>query len=165
MQSLIFYVSYANIICIMPSHHIASWHRIIHHFASTKAVKKQWEFLLQLRQRLMKEYWRGMVHACDSTIIRSLCFQHCYSYATSIARIKYHIVALAKKGDFFLKREKKGRCFFATISKTVCTKVPRFTKKYITSIYMQIVYKCFLQNRESYTKTLNYRKHKASVLL
>jgi hypothetical protein len=59
---------------------------------------------------------------------------------------KNHTVALAKKGDFFLKREKKGMYFFATGLKTVCTKVPRFTKKYITSTYMQIVYKCFLQN-------------------
>jgi hypothetical protein len=84
---------------------------------------------------------------------------------TSTASIKYHIVASAKKGDFFLKREKKGRCFFVTGSKTVCTKVPRFTKKYITLIYMQIVYKCFLQNHKLYTKTLNYRKYKASVLL
>jgi hypothetical protein len=38
-------------------------------------------------------------------------------------------------------------------------------KKYITSIYMQIVYKCFLQNQELYTKVLSYRKYKASVLL
>jgi hypothetical protein len=70
-----------------------------------------------------------------------------------------------KKGDFFPKREKKGRCFFAAGSKTVCMKVPRFTKKYITSIYMQIVYKCFLQNQELYTKALNYRKYKTSILL
>jgi hypothetical protein len=84
---------------------------------------------------------------------------------TSTARIKHHTVASAKKGDFFLKHEKKGRCFFATGSKMVCTKVPRFTKEYITSIYMQIVYKCFLQNQELYTKTSNYRKYKASVLL
>jgi hypothetical protein len=52
-----------------------------------------------------------MVHACDSIIIRSLRFRQCYSYATSTTRIKYHTVASAKKGDFFLKREKKGRCF------------------------------------------------------
>jgi hypothetical protein len=146
MQSLIFHVLCISIICIMPSHHIASWHRIIHHFASTKAGKKQGKFLIQLRESLMKKYWKGMVHACDSTVIRSLRFRRCYSYATSMARIKHHTVALAKNGDFFLNREKKGRCFFATGSKTVCTKVPRFTKKYITSTYMQIVYKCFLQN-------------------
>jgi hypothetical protein len=106
-----------------------------------------------------------MVHACDSTVIRILRFRRCYSYATSTARIKHHTVALAKKGDFFLNREKKGWCFFATGSKTVCTKVPCFTKKYITSTYMQIVYKCFLQNQESCTRTLNYQKYKASVFL
>jgi hypothetical protein len=47
----------------------------------------------------------------------------------------------------------------------VCTKVPRFTKKYITSIYIQIVYKCFLQNQKLYTRALNYRKYKVLVLL
>ena len=141
--------------CIMTSHHTS--------FCINKSSeqKKQWDFLLQLRQRLMKEHWRGMVHAYDIIIIRSFRFRQCYFYATSIARIKYHTVASAKKGDFFLKREKKGRCFFAAGSKTVCTKVPRITKKYITSTYMQIVYKCFLQNQELNTKTLSYRKHKA----
>jgi hypothetical protein len=59
---------------------------------------------------------------------------------------QHHTVASTKKGNFFLKREKKGRCFFAVGLKTVCTKVPRFIKKYITSTYIQIVYKCFLQN-------------------
>jgi hypothetical protein len=63
-----------------------------------------------------------------------------------------------KKWDFFLKREKKGRCFFVTGSKMVCTKVPCVTKKYITSTYMQIVHKCFLQNQELCTRTLNYQK-------
>ena len=70
-----------------------------------------------------------------------------------------------KEGGFFLKHEKKGRCFFAIGSKTVCTKIPRITKKYITSTYMQIVYKCFLQNQELCTRTLNYQKYKASVFL
>jgi hypothetical protein len=50
----------------------------------------------------------------------------------SAPRIKHHTVASTKKGDFFLKHEKKGRCFFATGSETVCTKVPHFIKKYIT---------------------------------
>jgi hypothetical protein len=127
---------------------LASCHRIILHHDITSYIilhrQEQWEFLLQLRQSLMKEYWRGMIHACDSTAIQSLRFRQCYSYAKSTARIKHHTVASAKKGDFFLKRENKGRCFFAAGSKTVCTKVPCFTKKYITSIYMKIVYKCFL---------------------
>jgi hypothetical protein len=42
---------------------------------------------------------------------------------------KHHTIASTKKGDFFPKREKMGRCFFAAGSKTVCTKVPRFTKE------------------------------------
>jgi hypothetical protein len=73
------------------------------------------------------------------------------------------ILALEKKGDFFLKRENKERCFFAAGSKMVCTKVSHITKKYITSIYMQIVHKCFLQNQEPCTRTLNYQKCTASV--
>jgi hypothetical protein len=36
--------------------------------------------------------------------------------------------------SFFMKREKKGRCFFACGSKTVRTKISRLTKKYITSL-------------------------------
>jgi hypothetical protein len=57
---------------------------------------------------------------------------------------KNYTVASAKKEDFFLKHEKKGRCFFAAGSKTVCTKVSSITKKYITSAYMQVVDNCFL---------------------
>jgi hypothetical protein len=55
-------------------------------------------------------------------------------------------VASAKKGiSFFMKREKKGRCFFACGSKTVRTKVSCLTKKYITSLNIQIVDNCLLQ--------------------
>jgi len=51
-------------------------------------------------------------------------------------------------GDFFfMKREKKERCFFACGSKTVRTKVSRLTKKYITSLNIQIIGNCFLQKR------------------
>jgi hypothetical protein len=46
---------------------------------------------------------------------------------------------------FFMKREKKVRCFFAYGSKTVRTKVSHLTKKYITSLNIQIVGNCFLQ--------------------
>jgi hypothetical protein len=76
---------------------------------------------------------------------------------------KNYTVASAKKGDFFLKREKKGRCFFAAGSKTVCTKVSRITKVYITSTYMQIVDNCFLQKQKLHTRTLNYQIHTTSV--
>jgi hypothetical protein len=38
--------------------------------------------------------------------------------------------------SFFVKREKKGRCFFVSSSKMVRTKISRITKKYITSIHM-----------------------------
>jgi hypothetical protein len=43
----------------MPSHHIASWHHIIHHFASTKAVEKTKEIPLsasaKTHERVLKK--------------------------------------------------------------------------------------------------------------
>jgi hypothetical protein len=59
-----------------------------------------------------------------------------------------------------MKREKKGRCFFASGSKTVCTKVSRITKKYITLTYIQIFDNCFLQKRKLCTKTPNFQIYK-----
>jgi hypothetical protein len=56
----------------------------------------------------------------------------------------------AKEGgflSFFMKREKKGRCFFAYGSKMVRTKISRLTKKYITSLNIQIVDKSYLQKQ------------------
>jgi hypothetical protein len=52
-----------------------------------------------------------------------------------------------------MKHEKKGRCFFASGSKTVCMKVSCITKKYITLIHMQIVDTWFLQRQKLCTKT------------
>jgi hypothetical protein len=61
---------------------------------------------------------------------------------------KNYTVASAKKGiSFFMKREKKGRCFFTYGSKTVHTKISRLIKKYITSLNTQIVGKCSLQRQ------------------
>jgi hypothetical protein len=49
--------------------------------------------------------------------------------------LRVQSAASAEKGIFiFMKREKKGRCFFACGSKTVRAKVSRSTKKYITSL-------------------------------
>jgi hypothetical protein len=58
-----------------------------------------------------------------------------------------------KEGGFlslFMKREKKGRCFFACGSKRVCTKISHVTKKYITSLNIHIVDNCFLQKEVAY---------------
>ena len=46
--------------------------------------------------------------------------------------------------SFFMKREKKGMCFFAYGSKMVRMKISRLTKKYITSLNIQILDNCFL---------------------
>jgi hypothetical protein len=72
----------------------------------------------------------------------------------------FNIVS-AKKGDFFsMKREKKGMCFFAYGSKTVCTKISRITKKHITLKTMQIVSNSFLQKVKPYTKILISQRDK-----
>jgi hypothetical protein len=47
--------------------------------------------------------------------------------------------------SFFMMRENKGRCFFACGSKTIRTKISRLTKKYITSLNIQILHNCVLQ--------------------
>jgi hypothetical protein len=73
------------------------------------------------------------------------------------------IDASAKKGDFFLKREKKRNCFFATDSKNIMYKVSHITKKYITSTYMQVVDNCFLQKQKLCTRTLNYQIYTTSI--
>jgi hypothetical protein len=94
--------------------------RIMHHFALIHTLEKQGKLHVQLRQKLIRI-------AFDNGILCNV-FGKNYTVAS-------------KKGDFFLKREKKGRFFFVADSKMVCTKVPRITKKYITSTYMQIVSK------------------------
>ena len=56
---------------------------------------------------------------------------------------------------FFVKHEKKGRCFFANGSKTVHTKVSCITKKYITLTRTRILDVWFLQREEGHIQTLN----------
>jgi hypothetical protein len=92
------------------------------------------------------------VHAFDNGILMQRIWQEIHSH-------------FGKEGDFFLKSEKKGTCFFAAGSKTICTKVSRITKKYITSTYMQIVDKCLLQKQELRTRTLNYQIYTTLVFL
>lgn len=69
--------------------------------------------------------------------------------------------AFGRRGIFFfMKHEKKGRCFFARGSKTVCTKVSCITKIYITLTHIQILDVWFLQKTKAINKhyTLKYTK-------
>jgi hypothetical protein len=85
-------------------------------------------------------------------------------YYYTIAMTRYSVLSRQRRGIyFFVKREKKGRCCFTSCSKTVCTKVSRITKKYITLIHIQIFDNCFLQKLKLCTKTLNFQIYKASV--
>jgi hypothetical protein len=143
--------------CIMTSHHTS----FCIDKRSEKTKKIPPSASAKIHERVLKRHCPCLWQYCHTkfTLSTMVFLRNIYG--------KNHTktVASAKKGDFFLKHEKKGRCFFATDSKVVCTKVPRFTKKYITSTYMQIIYKCFLQNQESCTRTINYQKYKASVFL
>jgi hypothetical protein len=59
--------------------------------------------------------------------------------------------ASAKKGFFFMKHEKKERCFFAFGSKTVRMTISRYTNKYIISLG-----ECPCVATKSYNNTITY---------
>jgi hypothetical protein len=123
---------------------------------------RKWGFLFQLRKNLQNSI-KDVRLIIEATAMRSLCFRQNYSYVMSTPRIKHHTIDSVKKGDFFLHRGKKGRCFFATGSKMVCTKVPHSIKKYITSLHQytyKLFTKCFLQNLESFPSAFNQQKYK-----
>jgi hypothetical protein len=95
-------------------------------------------------------------HAFDSGIvILGLYLQQWYSYATFTARSLESLQQRRGFLSFFMKREKKGRCFFAYGSKMARTNVSCLTKKYITSLNIQIIGNCFLQKTKLRTKILN----------
>jgi hypothetical protein len=65
-------------------------------------------------------------------------------------------VASAKKGDFFFLYEawKEGNVFFRLHLKNGTFEGFTHTKKYITSLSIQIVDNCFLQKETTYKKIL-----------
>jgi hypothetical protein len=98
-------------------------YNIIHHFASLKRcgeTKERCSF--KKVGRIMKE----------NTIAQDMPSADIFSHKKLI-----FVSSDTRRIFFFVKHEKKGRCFFANISKTVCMKVPCITKKYITFIYLQ----------------------------
>jgi hypothetical protein len=58
---------------------------------------------------------------------------------TPVTDILWQHKTFGWKGFFFMKREKKGRCFVAFGSKTVCTLISRYIKKIVNStmIYLE----------------------------
>jgi hypothetical protein len=110
----------------------------MHHFASS--IKgEEGKFLLHpqtwltyeakyvFAEKLWNKAGKGKCHifnGCPQTRRRR--GQRCYfdnSFCYEFTRPS------AKKGIFFMKSEKKGRCFFAFGSKTVRTLISRYTKK------------------------------------
>jgi hypothetical protein len=132
-------------------HHIIISYCIASHHISFCITKKMWRnkgsfCSLEKVDRIMK----GNTKAQDipSTDI----FSHMkLIFVSSDIRIMF----------FFVKHEKKGRCFFANSSKMVRTKVSCITKKYITLIYIQKFDVCFLQKTKAIHKhfTFKYTKN------
>ena len=154
-------------------HTITSYCITSHHtsFASTETVEKEGKLLLQtywLTHRVKsifgKELWK------DVSTIQDLCLWQWYFYTRFMPSTMVFLcniygetfkVASAKKGDFFfffMKHEKKGRCFFACGSKMIHTKISRVTKKYITSLNIQIADNWFLQKRSCMQKFLSLNR-------
>jgi hypothetical protein len=77
--------------------------------------------------------------------MQDLCLRRWYFYARSIPSATIFLCKIygkifesnmplrQKRGFFFIKREKKGRCSFVYDSKMVRTKISRSTKEYIIS--------------------------------
>jgi hypothetical protein len=70
-----------------------------------------------------------------------------------------------RKIFFFVKHEKKGRCFFAKGSKMVRTKVSCIEKRYITLMYIQILDVCFLHKMTSIHKHYIFQAYKNQIFL
>jgi hypothetical protein len=117
-----FFIFNINII----SHHTIITYRIASHHTSSCISKRLWrkkgDCSFKNTCRIAKE--------CDMP-------QHKFS-ADIIYYTKPTSVTTGIRKIFFVKHEKKGRCFFAEGSKMVCTQISCITKKYITLVYIQI---------------------------
>jgi hypothetical protein len=132
-------------IIIFAQTSFASYHRIIlhhsirHHFASS--IKGEGKLLLHPQMRLIYEakyvfaekLWskaRQRERYCISNgrpQTRRRKGQYCY-FGNSI---RYEFTRPSAKGIFFMKCEKKGKCFRLRLKK-VRTLISRYTNKYIT---------------------------------
>jgi hypothetical protein len=124
---------------------VASYHHIILHNIASFIIlhhRKQWE---KKENCSFKDTTLGRV-----VFIRGLYLWQRYSYATSTTRPSKLLQQRRRISFFFMKREKKGRCFFTCSSKMVRSKISWLTKKYITSLTIQIVDNCFLQKEAAY---------------
>jgi hypothetical protein len=125
-------------------------------------VQKEGKFLLQIyclthevKPISAKEpYQRYKIHAFDRCCLMKLISSTTIFLCNVQGKI-FRVTSTKRRGiSFFVKREKKGWCFFASGSKMVRTKVSRITKKYIASIHMKIFDNCFLQKQKLRTKTV-----------
>jgi hypothetical protein len=66
---------------------------------------------------------------------------------------------------FFAKHEKKGRCFFAKGSKMICTHISCITKIYITLMYIQVLYVCFVHMEATIHKHYIFQAYKNLIFL
>jgi hypothetical protein len=133
-------------------HHFASYHHIISHSIASYIILHQ-QKTVENKGKCSFENIRWSMKEC--VVAQSMPSADIFLHRRGIFISSITIQQLWKNIQycndrrgifFFVKHQKKEMCFFAIGSKTVCTEVSCITKKYITSIYIQIVYKCFLQN-------------------
>jgi hypothetical protein len=139
------------------SHHIIISHRIPSYiiFASARNHGEEGKFLLQ---KYISDHEKNVLY-------HKICLRQIYFYTgkgSSSAVLLHNNCGLIysigpTEGESFSSRRMKRRegVFFASGSKTVCTKVSCITKKYIILIHMQIVDTRFLQRDKGHIQTLN----------
>jgi hypothetical protein len=148
MQSLAYYsvgawVCVFGIVIIL--HHIIISLRITLHHTSYRINDTKIEYEAKIRQMLCQ----------NENVLR-----HEVSFG------KYSFIRFAIEGvSFFTKHEKKGRCFFAEGSKTVCVQISCIVNKYITVIYMshQLFHTSNI-TKYSYNKVTKYYSIKSTLL-
>jgi hypothetical protein len=113
-------------------HHIIASYCIASHHSSSRIIRNSGKRREIAPSAMMANSW-GLSSAKN--------YEKDISYARYTTKIfESNNAASAERGFFFMKREKKGRCFFAFGSKMVRTKVSRSTKKYITSWDIELAF-------------------------
>jgi hypothetical protein len=119
-------------------HRIILHHNSIHHFVSSIKGEEgklflhpQIRLIYEIEYMLVEKLWNKARQGKDIESLTVVLKQDEGTNAVT-SGIIFVVQDLWQKGIFFMKREKKGRCFFAFGSKTVCTIISRYIKKYIT---------------------------------
>jgi hypothetical protein len=114
--------------CLWHKHHAASYHRIIPYSITSYIISHQQQD--QARSKpLAVTWWMKVCRSTKQTFNNYNLIRKIFVDNNIIQQLCY------RRALFFMKHEKKGRCFFAKGSKMVCTQISCITKKYITLKY------------------------------